>query len=545
MTDLSVIIPSRNEMFLGKTIQDLLDNIRGDTEIIVVLDGVYPSEPIPVHPKVSMIYHSESVGQRAAMNEAAKISTAKYIAKVDAHCAFDEGFDVKLMADMQDDWTVAPIMRNLHVFDWVCKKCGERRYQGPTPISCPKCDNTTEFEREIVWIAKTNPQSMSYCFDSEPHFQYFGEFTKRPEGQGDLTESMSLQGSFFMLTREKYFELNICDEEFGSWGSQGLEVAIKTWLSGGKVMINHKTWYAHMFRTQGGDFGFPYPLSGHQVQHAKKTARQLFFENEWPKQKYPLSWLVKKFWPVKGWTEDDLKSITKNEKIPTVGIVYYTDNQLDNNILLSCQKQLEKSGLPIVSVSLKPLEFGDNIVLDLERGYLTMFKQILAGLEALDTDIVFLVEHDVLYHPSHFDFIPPQKDRYYYNLNCWKVRLEDGHALKYDTKQTSQLCAYRELLIRHYRERIRRVEQDGFSRKMGFEPGSHHRSERVDDYKSDVWNSNFPNLDIRHSKNLTSSRWSKEQFRDQRNCRNWQEAEEVVGWYKVGEFASLIRGRIE
>jgi len=33
---------------------------------------------------------------------------------------------------------------------------------------------------------------------------------------------------------------NICDEEFGSWGSQGLEVAIKTWLSGGKVMVSHK-----------------------------------------------------------------------------------------------------------------------------------------------------------------------------------------------------------------------------------------------------------------------------------------------------------------
>ena len=31
-----------------------------------------------------------------------------------------------------------------------------------------------------------------------------------------------------MLTKRKYFELDICDETFGSWGSQGIEVAAKT-----------------------------------------------------------------------------------------------------------------------------------------------------------------------------------------------------------------------------------------------------------------------------------------------------------------------------
>ena len=37
--DTSILIPSRNEMFLAKTIEDLLQNIRGKTEIIAVLDG--------------------------------------------------------------------------------------------------------------------------------------------------------------------------------------------------------------------------------------------------------------------------------------------------------------------------------------------------------------------------------------------------------------------------------------------------------------------------------------------------------------------------
>ena len=89
-------------------------------------------------------------------------------------------------------------------------------------------------------------------------------------------------------------------------------------------------------------------------------------------------------------------------------MLYYTDNQLDPGIMKACQDQLKQSvnGHRIVSVSLQPIDFGDNIALSMERGYLTMFKQILAGLEEMDCDIVFFAEHDILYHPTHFEFTP-------------------------------------------------------------------------------------------------------------------------------------------
>jgi hypothetical protein len=102
----------------------------------------------------------------------------------------------------------------------------------------------------------------------------------------------------------------------GSWGSQGIEVACKFWLTGGRVVINHRTWYAHMFRTQGGDFSFPYPQKESKVQEAKKKARELFFNNKFDKAIYPLSWLVEKFWPVKGWTEEDLKKLKEGQQNP-------------------------------------------------------------------------------------------------------------------------------------------------------------------------------------------------------------------------------------
>ena len=39
---LSVIIPAREEVYLERTIRNVLDNARGDIEIFIVLDGYVP-----------------------------------------------------------------------------------------------------------------------------------------------------------------------------------------------------------------------------------------------------------------------------------------------------------------------------------------------------------------------------------------------------------------------------------------------------------------------------------------------------------------------
>ena len=318
---LSILIPSRNEMFLKNTIDDILKNIEADTEVIAVLDGAWADPPIPQHERVNIIYVPEPIGQRAATNLACKLSKAKFVMKVDAHCAFDKGFDRKMIeafAETGDNVTMVPIMRNLWAFDWKCYHCGWRKYQSPTPTRCEQCGRSDKIRRKMIWVGKHNPQSTSYCFDSTPHFQYFEEYKHRPEyikdkAEKGLTETMSLQGSCFMLTREKYWELNICDEKLGNWGNQGIETACKTWLSGGRVLVNHRTWYAHLFRTQGGDFSFPWEVSGKDVERTKQNVKDLFFNNKWEKQIRPLSWLVEKFWPVRGWTQQDLETLKANE----------------------------------------------------------------------------------------------------------------------------------------------------------------------------------------------------------------------------------------
>ena len=309
MSDLSIIIPARNEMFLQRTIEDIFENIELDTEIIAILDGYWPDPVVYDHPKLTIVHLTKPIGQRAAVNLGARISQSKYIMKADAHCAFDKGFDKILIQDCKPDWTMIPKMWNLHAFDWQCQACGYRNYQGTKPEKCIKCDESN-FKIATVWKPRGNKVTVSWRFDKNMQFKYWKDHKKRPEAQGDLIETMSFIGACFMMERDRFWTLGGLDEAHGSWGQFGTELACKTWLSGGKLITSKKTWFAHMFRT--GNFrgsgwhggSFPYPLSNRQQTHSKQYSRDLWLNDKWPGAIHPLSWLIDKFKPVPDWHEE-------------------------------------------------------------------------------------------------------------------------------------------------------------------------------------------------------------------------------------------------
>jgi glycosyltransferase involved in cell wall biosynthesis len=316
MAELSVLIPARNEMFLKNTVEDIVKNREADTEVIVLLDGEWAEPPIPQYDNVNIIYVNKAVGQRAGTNLACRLSKAKYVMKADAHCAFDKGFDRKMLDGFKvvgDDVTMVPVMKNLHAFNWKCYKCGWKKYQCPTPFKCDHCGSTDKLRRKMVWKPRRGTHSTSYAFTPEPKFQYFEAYKHREPYLTDVktgfTETMSLQGSCFMCTRDNYWELEICDETLGNWGNQGIEVAVKTWLAGGRVLCNHNTWYAHLFRTQGGDFGFPWPNRDKETQKTKEKVKEQIWSGKLKRQEYALSWLLKKFAPVPGWESQNFERI--------------------------------------------------------------------------------------------------------------------------------------------------------------------------------------------------------------------------------------------
>lgn len=223
------------------------------------------------------------------------------------------------------------------------------------------------------------------------------------------------------------------------------------------------------------------------------------------------------------------------------GILYYSSSELDNKIDLVCREHIISSGLPIISVTIKPTNLGKNLVSLTPKSYQTLFENILMGLEEMKEEVVFFCEADILYHSSHFEFVPDKNDIIYYNGNYWVIRMSDGFAVHYNMGPLSGLCAYRDMLLVHYKERVEYVRKNGFDYKMGFEPMTHNRIKWEHMYKTERFYPSFPNLDLYHGKNLTHRKWSPDKFRTRPTF--WEEStiNNIPGWPTLPEILKEMK----
>jgi len=289
LTDkVSVIIPSLNEQpYLEKTILNVLENGK-DVEVIVVLDGWLPSPQIVIpngQGKVIWIHHEKPKGQRQSVNIGARAASGKYIMKLDAHCAVGKDFDVILARDCKYEWTMVPAMFNLDVLTW-------------------KPRNFDDWEA-ATRRGKLNPYMYIGWKDGHLRSLYYGSRDRKRLWQErkdkSIDETMTCMGPGFFMHKDRFWELGGMDENHGHWGQMGVEVACKAWLSGGKLMTNKNTWFAHFFRgggvPEGHKSGFPYKLSQGAVERARKYSDDLWLNDKWEGQKKTFQWLVEKFNP--------------------------------------------------------------------------------------------------------------------------------------------------------------------------------------------------------------------------------------------------------
>ena len=233
-----------------------------------------------------------------------------------------------------------------------------------------------------------------------------------------------------------------------------------------------------------------------------------------------------------------------NHKNMKKGIIWYTDNRLDGTLIAELNKKyILEAGLPIVSCSLKPIDFGENIVLENRlRSYPTMALQILMALEASTADYVFFCEHDVLYHKSHFDFTPPVDHIYYYNVNNWRWGFPTDYLITYDgLTSLSSLCVNRETAVNHYKYRLKLIERQGldkirsreprWARKFGYEPGTKKRRRGGVTNEDHVKiRSAYPNIDIRHNKTFSQPKITLDSFIHKPSDWKQSTMDEIPGW---------------
>jgi len=282
MDKVSIIIPVRGEKYenLLNTIESIYDNATGEIEVIVGFDGGFPFMPPD---RVKVINFPEVVGIKTNINAMAAMATGKYIYKSDAHCKFGKGFDEILKADMQDDWIVMPRFKIIKE-DWsIQERDGKEEFYDYFYLCCPF----------------TDPKG--FRFKAGGHWQ---ERTVR--GLDILVdETPQIHGSGWFMTKDRYFELGGFPtiDPYGH-AQEPIWLALKNWLMGGKVMVNKKTWYAHLHQ-QGNKRG--YHMDKKQEDKSYFIAADHFVREP----KFPD--FVEKFLPMPTWP-DNWRILVENYK---------------------------------------------------------------------------------------------------------------------------------------------------------------------------------------------------------------------------------------
>jgi glycosyltransferase involved in cell wall biosynthesis len=284
MGKVSVIIPNRNELFAVRTVNDLLKKATGDIEVILACDGSWPTEPLPDDKRLVVLHHGSPLGMRNCINSAAAVAKGDYLLKCDAHCMFAEGFDETLKADCAENWMVIPRRWSLNAEDWTL-------------------DNNGKGPRDYHYLCFPDPHK------EHDHGMHGVEWNDRRRERFDkpeyqIDDTMSFQGSCWFMHKTWFdnFLHGMSEVGYGPFTQEPQEIGLKTWLGGGEIKVNKKTWYAHLHK--GSRYGRGYALSQRQIVAGHLWSARHWMNNEEPGMIHPISWLIEKFWPVPTWPED-------------------------------------------------------------------------------------------------------------------------------------------------------------------------------------------------------------------------------------------------
>lgn len=253
---LSVIIPSRVDQYLQQTVDDLLQKAEGEIEVIVVLDGYWTK--LKDDPRVIVIHQGEihnNFGMRAAIDASMSLVRGEYVMKIDEHCLVDQGFDLKLIADCSDDWCVIPRRYRLDADRW------EVIEDGRPPVD--------------------------YMYLEYPYLKPFdrtqglhGEIWKK---DGREIDTPTMQGSCYFMKKsywDKLFPEGMDELNYGTFTQEAQEISMKVWLSGGRVVVNKKTFYAHFHKGSKGK-GYGFSNEQYRKHEADKEKGRLFCISYW------------------------------------------------------------------------------------------------------------------------------------------------------------------------------------------------------------------------------------------------------------------------
>jgi hypothetical protein len=120
----------------------------------------------------------------------------------------------------------------------------------------------------------------------------------------DIDDTMSFQGSCWFMKRKWFTDFlgGMSEVGYGTFSQEPQEIGNKTWLGGGEIKTNKKTWYAHLHK--GKRYGRMYSINQREIVQAHNWSADYWMNNRWDGRIHDIEWLIDKFAPVPTWPED-------------------------------------------------------------------------------------------------------------------------------------------------------------------------------------------------------------------------------------------------
>ena len=290
--DLSVVIPNRNSPFLSKTIQDVLDKAVTEVQVIVNVDENWPN-PVLDDKRITYIHPGTPRGLRWGINKCVALAKGKYIMKTDDHCMFAQGYDKVLIdSHLGDDWVQIPRRYSLDAEKWEINK-------------------TRPF-RDYHYLCFP---SKGKAHDDGMHgVEWWKRQRERTDPQYDIDDTPSLQGSCWFMTKNHFDNRlhGLSEVGYGQFAQESQEIGLKTWLGGGSMKVNKKTWYAHLHK--GKQYGRMYKFddAGH-ITGTNWSAKH-WMNGEELGMIHDMAWLVDEKFPGMPTWEKNWKEIWTNSQ---------------------------------------------------------------------------------------------------------------------------------------------------------------------------------------------------------------------------------------
>ena len=182
-------------------------------------------------------------------------------------------------------------------------------------------------------------------------------------------------------------------------------------------------------------------------------------------------------------------------------VIYYTANHAPWNFLVKNQQQLIKAigDTPLISVSQKPMNFGENICVgSIGRSHLNIYRQALIGAKAAKTKYVAFAEDDILYSEDHF-LHTPKDGHFAYDMNIWAFYTFLKKFTYKDRINFNGLICERDLFIEAMEERFANFTDDSKTPIAKWaEPSKYEKQLGVTERKREIYKAKTPSVAFYH-----------------------------------------------